>query len=247
MSYKILKLIVREFLKEAMGERMEKYGNELSNWLESTTVQEFKAAVEKAANPEKVDQSPSQCPIVLRLEGEWLRVTLKSLWKLLEYLFGKKSSILTRIRIDEGSVLVHLFAPQSEMLPLLALSSKKYEETAYLGIRSIQVGGLCFSASFFGNAFTFETSLTVAIQNKCPPALIRFLLEIGTDPNGDNAIHTPLIMAAMSNNMEVLSLLMEYNVDVFMFNKRKMSAIHMAAVQRQCRCSEFLTECWSTS
>ena len=230
MSYKILKLIVLEFVEEAMGERIEKYSNELSNWLESTTVQEFKAAVEKAAYQETVDPSPSQCPIVLRLEGEWLRVTLKSLWKLLEYLFGKKSSILTRIRIDEGSVLVHLFAPQSEMLSLLVLSSKKYEETAYLGIRSIQVGGLCFSArSFFGIAFTFESSLTVAIQNKCQPALIRFLLEIGTDPNGDNAIHTPLITAAMSNNMEALSLLMEYNVDIFMFNKRKMSAIHMAA------------------
>ena len=230
MSYKILKLIVHQFIKEAMGKRVEKYSNELSNWLESTTVQEFKVAVEKAANPETVDQSPSQCLVVLRLEGEWLRVTLKSLWKLLEYLFGKRSSILTRIRIDEGSALVHLFAPQSKMLPLLALSSKKYEEMAYLGIQSIQVGGLCFSArSFFGNAFTFETSLTVAIQNKCQPALVRFLLEIGTDPNGDDPDYTPLIMATMSNNMEALSLLMEYNVDVFMFNKEHVSAIHMAA------------------
>ena len=229
MSYKILKLIVLEFVEEAMGKLIEKYSNELSNWLESATVQEFKAAVEKAANPETVDPSPNQCPIVLRLEGEWLRVTLKSLWKLLEYLFGKKSSILTRIRIDEGSVLVYLFAPQSEMLSLLVLSSKKHEEMAYLGIQSIQVGGLCFSASFFGIAFTFESSLTVAIQNKCLPALIQFLLEIGTDPNGDNAIHTPLITAAMSNNTEALYLLMEYNVDVFMFNSRQVSAIHMAA------------------
>lgn len=230
MSYKILKLIVSEYLKEAMGERMEKYGNELSNWLESTTVQEFKAAIEKAANPETVDQSPSQCLVVLRLEGEWLGVTLKNLWKLLEYLFGKNSSILTRIRIKEGSVLVHLFAPRSKMLSLLALSSKKYKEMAYLGIRSIQVGGLCFSTmGFIDLVFTFETSLGVAIQNKCHSALIRFLLEIGTDPNGDDPGYTPLILAIISNNMEALSLLMEYNVDVFMFNSRQVSAIHMAA------------------
>lgn len=231
MSYKILKLIVLEFVEVTMGRRMEKYGNELSNWLESTTVQEFKVAVEKAANPETVDPSPNQCPIVLRLEGEWLEVTLKSLWKLLEYLFGKKSSILTRIRIEKGSVLVYLFAPQSEMLSLLALSSKKYEEMVSLGIKSIEVGGLCFTSiySTFDIPFTFETSLGAAIQNKCQPALIRFLLEIETDPNGDNAVYPPLIMAAMSNNMEALSLLMEYNVDVFMFTKQHVSAIHMAA------------------
>ena len=231
MSYKILKLIVLEFVEEAMGGHMEKYGNELSNWLESTTVQEFKAAVEKAANQETVDPSPSQCPIVLRLEGEWLEVTLKSLWKLLEYLFGKKSSILTRIKIDEGSVLVYLFAPQSEMLSLLALSSKKYEEMVILGIKSIEVGGLCFTSIYntFDIPFTFETSLCVAIQNRCHSALIRFLLEIGTDPNGDNPGYTPLILAIILNNMEALSLLMEYNVDVFMFNSRQVSAIHMAA------------------
>ena len=231
MSYKILKVIVCEFIKEAMGERTEKYSKALQKWLESTTVQEFKAAVEKAANPETIDPSPSQCLVVLKLEGEWLRVTLKNLWKLLEYLFGKNSSILTRIRIKEGSILVHLFAPQSDLLPLLALSSKKYKEMAYIGIRSIRVGGLCFSTAdvIIGAPFTFEISLGIAIQDKCNPALVQFLLEIGTDPDGEDALHTPLILAAMFNNMEALSLLMEYNVDVFMFNKRQVSAIHMAA------------------
>ncbi|XP_011403949.1 PREDICTED: ankyrin repeat domain-containing protein 50-like [Amphimedon queenslandica] len=230
MSYKTLQVIVSKFVMEAMREHMEKYNQELTQWLKSTTVQEFKEAVETAASEAAVDPSPDQCPVVLRLEGEWLDITLHNLRKLLEYLFKKKSSILTRLRIEDGSVLVQLLAPQSEMVSLLALASRKHQEMVYLGIVSIQVGPLSFSATHITvAAFTFEASLGAAICERCNKALIQFLLDIGTDPDGDDPVQTPLLLAAMSNNTEALSLLIKYNADIHMFNRQHLSAIHMAA------------------
>ena len=86
MNYKPLTKVVDKFVKVTMKGRMEEYSKKLENWLKSTTVQEFQAAVDKAVNPEP---SSNQCLIVLKLEGEWMKITVKNLWKLLKYLFGK--------------------------------------------------------------------------------------------------------------------------------------------------------------
>ena len=242
MSYKTLQVIVLTFVKKTMREHMEKYDQELTEWLESTTVQEFKEAVEEAAA--STDPAPNHVLVVLKLEGEWLKATLKNLWKLLEYLFGTKSSILTRLKIEDGSVLVQLLAPQSEMVSLLVLASRKHEEMVYLGILSIQVGHFTFSAArtMLGAAFTFETSLGAATYEKCNKALIQFLLDIGTDPDGDDPVQTPLILAVMSNNTEALSLLIQYNVDMHMFNRQHFSAIHIAAYSGNKEVVELLLE-----
>uniref|UniRef100_A0A1X7VS12 Protein cereblon n=1 Tax=Amphimedon queenslandica TaxID=400682 RepID=A0A1X7VS12_AMPQE len=70
MSYKLLKVIVSEFVENVMEEDMKKYNKALTKWLKSTTIQQFKEGVEKAASTEAIDPSPNQCLIVLRLESE---------------------------------------------------------------------------------------------------------------------------------------------------------------------------------
>ena len=248
MSYKILKVIVSVFVKEKMQNNMENYHMALTEWLESTTIKEFKEAVEKAASTEAVNPSPNQCLIVLRLEGEWLKAaTLDQLWKLLEHLFGKESSILTRLMIKEGSVLVCLFAPRSETLSLLTLCSKKYNELVFLSIRSIQFGNILLSASYdiWNNPFRLDLHLIETIKSfniHKSLSLIKRILDAGADPNKE--IYPELnamLVAASLNNTEVMSLLVEYGADVHKFvGPAGKSAIHLAAANGNAEALKFL-------
>ena len=247
MSYKILKVIVSVFVKEKMQKNMENYRIMLTEWLESTTIKEFKETVEKAAVTEAVDPSPNQCLVVLRLEGEWLKATLNNLWKLLEHLFGKESSILTRLIIKEGSVLVCFFAPRFEILSLLMLCSKKYNELDFLCIRSIQFGNILLSVSYddWNNPFRLDLNLIGAIKSfniHKSLSLIKHILDLGADPNKElyqelNA----LLVATTLNNTEVMSLLVEYGADVHKFiGPVGKSAIHLAAAAGNTEALEFL-------
>ena len=252
MKYKILEVIVFEFIKKTMEKDMEKYREALTKWQESTTIQKFKEAVQKAANTESVNPSPNQCLIVLKLEGEWLKVTLNHLWKLLEYLFGKESSIFTRLRIKEGSVLVCLFAPQSEILSLLMLASKRHYELVCFGIQSIQFGNILLFAPQLdindSSIYKFEIGLKIAIELN--NALVtQWFLDLGVDPNIDldtcltpaNEIYviSPLMCAAAINNTEIMSLLVDYGADVHR-NKLGMSPIHIATVFGNVEAIEYL-------
>ncbi|XP_019854767.1 PREDICTED: ankyrin-2-like [Amphimedon queenslandica] len=250
INYKILKVVVSVFVEEAMEKNMRKYHEAQTKWLKSTTIQEFKEAVEKAASTEAVDPSPNQCLIVLRLEGEWLKVKLNHLWRLLEHLFGKESSILTKLTIKEGSALVCLFAPQSEILSLLILCSKKYNELFLLSIQSIQFGNILLSVSYYDwrNPFRLDLNLIGAINYfkiHKSLSLIRCLLDIGADPNKEiylgNEGMNSLIFATTLNNTEVMSLLVEYGANVHKFiGPEGRSAIHLAAAAGYAEALEFL-------
>lgn len=238
INYKILRIVVEKFIcNKATPSAIKDYDSELNKWLESTTVQEFKAAVEIAATPVPTDPSPNQCPVVLRLEGEWMKITIKNLKRLLKYLFRKKSSILTNLIIKEGSVLIRMAAPRSEILSLLTLASRKYEEMPYLGIISVQVGSLILCAQKkFPYPFTFELGLSAAIVcSHCNPALIDHLLKLGANPNAKNRDGKNLITTATIHlKTNAVSLLLKYQADPHMFDAENfMSAIHYAASSGQ--------------
>ena len=234
INYKILRIVVEKFIRnKATPSAIKDYDSQLNKWLESTTVQEFKAAVEIAATPVPTGPSPNQCPVVLRLQGEWMKITIKNFKRLLKYLFHKKSSILTNLIIEEGSVLIRMAAPQSEILSLLTLASQKYEEMPYLGIISVQMGSLILCAPMkFPYPFTFELGLSAAIVcSHCNPALIDHLLKLGANPNAKNREGTNLItIATIHLKTNAVSLLLKYQADPHMFDAENfMSAIHYAA------------------
>ncbi|XP_011403628.1 PREDICTED: ankyrin-1-like [Amphimedon queenslandica] len=250
MNYEILKEIACEFVEKDLKESMHEYKKALNKWQKSTTVREFKVAMEKAAKPAIDDPSPDQCLeclVMLKLEGEWLKITIENLQRLLKYLFGGKRSIFTRIKIIEGSVIVRALAPKSEMLSLLCKSSRKCKELLYLGVLSIQVGSLYFEALpvFPCLSFTFELGLCEAINKHCNLDLIRFLLDIGTKINAEGlAGLTPLMMAASYNNVAAISLLAEYKADLELFSESHppSSAIHFAIVDGRKEAAEILLD-----
>ena len=236
MNYEILQNIVDEFIcNKATPSVIKVYGDELNKWLESTTVQEFKAAVEIAATIAPTNPSPNQCPVVLRLEGKWMEITIKDFKRLLKYIFRDKSSILTKIVVEEGSVLIRMAAPRSEMLSLLTLASQKYKEMPFLGILSVQVGSLQFCVQkSFPYLFTFELGLSAAIGYNRSPALIGCLLELGANPNAmSQAGFNMLTVAIKHDNTNAMSLLLKYKADPHMLDRSNMPAILYAAALGQ--------------
>ena len=242
MNYEILEVIGTEFVM-GFDNDLKSYENDLNRFLDSTAVKDLKTKIEEKHD----DMTPDQCHVVIRLEGKWLEVRIKYLWVLLKHIFHKKKSLLTRLKIMEGSVIVQLTAPSSIMMSLIILASRKYKEMAYLGILSIQVGNACLLASpniySIAYGFTFESSLNMAILERCNIELIRFLLELGANPNkSGDGINTPLITAALFDNVEAMSLLVKYNANVHMFNINQTSAIHIAASTGSNSCVKFLLE-----
>ena len=243
MNYEILEVIGIEFAYTLVGFNLKCYEDDLNRFLDSTAVKDLKTKIEKKYDDMTVDQ----CHVVIRLDGKWLEVRIKYLRILLQHIFHKKKSLLTRLKIIEGSVIVQLTAPSSIMMSLIILASRKYKEMAYLGILSIQVGNACLLASpniySIAYGFTFESSLTMAISKCCNLELIRCLLELGANPNkSGDGIEIPLIAAAQFNNIEAMSLLVEYNANVHMFNIGHTSAIHCAACTGSNSCVKFLLE-----
>ena len=229
MSYELLKEVVEEFVKESMNVRITEYTSHLEEWLLSTTVVEFKAAVENQL--EQVTQL-GDClypvvPVVLKLEGPWIDVTVSNLWKLLKYIFRDKSSVLTHIHIERGSVIVSLLAPQSELLPLISLASKRKNDMIYLGIESIHIGVLIIkSPGICQIPFNFNASL-LEVNN---PFLVQFYIELGVNPNTQDKLgNTPLITASFNGDINVVIALLEHNVNINIKTKSKHSALHFAA------------------
>ena len=230
MNYKILKMIVYQFVKDTMGRDLNKYDKDVRKWLQSTTVQEFKAAIEKAAKPTAgADQLSDLCIVQLKLEGEWFKVTIKNLWKLLKYIFGEKSSIFTRITIYEGSVIVQMVAPRSEILSLITLASRNHKEMAFIGIIYIQIGCLRvrpFSYLLSQGEYSFELALAFTLQYRFMQ-LTEFLLELEVIDIRENSFYF-LKSALYDNNINALNLLIKHNVDLQCFDESDDSGIASA-------------------
>ena len=233
MNYELLKEVVKEFVKETMEVHIMEYTSQLEEWLQSTTVVEFKAAVENQLDQvtQLGDPLCPVVPVVLRLQGPWMEVTVSNLRKLLKYIFRDKSSVLTHIHIEQGSVIVRLLAPQSELLPLLSLASKRKNDMRYLGIESIQIGVLIIKPPphFYQIPFNFNAGLfeVVSAHN---PLLVQFYIELGVNPNTQNYEEgmTPLMNASEHGDINAVITLLEHNADINIKTKFKCSALHFA-------------------
>jgi uncharacterized protein len=74
----------------------------------------------------------------------------------------------------------------------------------------------------------FQTELTEAIDEGAI-GRVRDLLAAGCDPNGFDAFgESPLAVAAMRNELEVLKLLLQYGADIRLANVEGWTALHFA-------------------
>ena len=79
------------------------------------------------------EASKLHCKIVIKLSGSWRKNTVKSLKKLIRYLFEHDAKRAQLIEIDEGSIIV-TFLALSRAQSLIDKVQNKIQFVQYLGI-----------------------------------------------------------------------------------------------------------------
>ena len=108
-------------LDKQLQEDTSSYKQHLEEFKESTTLTEFKKAVEKAFIPNPQVTSTTR-EVVIKINLHWGKKTLENFKTLVNYMFHQR---MTHIRVEEGSICVTLIVPQSVVEYILKIAPLK--------------------------------------------------------------------------------------------------------------------------
>ena len=202
------------------------YIQQLEDFKRSTTLKKFMESIEAAQKPLTTSETPRTCTVTLKLVGDWLEKTITDLDKLLKVLFQDKSSVLTHLKIERGSVIITYLVPQSEaaFLILIALHSlyfisrpRNISFMTMVGVCALQIGNALFPSTLSETSdFSFESSLIDAVINDNID-ILSFLLDINTSPDAASAKYdryTALIVGSHFARKKAVELLLKANANI---------------------------------
>ena len=208
----MLEKIIKYFLKQdqLVVAEFNDYIQDLKKFKLSTSVQEFMESIEAAQRPLSETERPGTITVKLRLVGGWLTKTVNDLDKLLKVLFEDKSSVLSHIKIELGSVIITYLAPQTEVDSLITIVAGKISFMIQVGICELQIGdAVVTSTQSETSDLSFESFLIKSVLNNNINAL-NFLLDISTSPDAaDGEGRTPLMFASQLGNSKAVSGLLK--------------------------------------
>ena len=218
LNYAMLEMIINHFLKQdqSMVSELNGYIQDLEEFKKSTSVKEFMESIEAAQKPLSETEIPGTITVQLQLVGKWLEKTMSDLEKLLKVLFEDKSSVLSRIKIVRGSVIITYLAPQTEAKSLLTIVAGKISFMVQVGICELQIGDTVVTSALSEISYmylSFESFLIKSVLNNNINAL-NFLLDISTSPDAaDGEGRTPLMFASQLGNSKAVSVLLKANAN----------------------------------
>ena len=141
------------------------YIQDLEEFKKSTSVKEFMESIEAAQKPlSETDTRNNHC----QTSTCWkmVRETMSDLDKLLKVLFEDKWSVLSRIKIVRGSVIITYLAPQTEVDSLITIAAGKILFMFQVGICELQVGDTVVASAQSGTSdLSFESFLFESVLN----------------------------------------------------------------------------------
>ena len=216
LNYTMLEKIIKYFLKQGqpvIGD-LNDYIQDLEKFKQSTSVLQFMESIEAAQRPLSETEIPGTITVKLRLVGGWLKKTMNDLDKLLKVLFEDKSSVLSHIKIERGSVIITYLAPQAEADSIIMIAVVKTVFMLKVGVCELQVGETVVTSTQSETSdFIFESILLQAAKED-DIGVLKFLLDISTSPDAtDDEGHTPLIIASYVGNSKAVSVLLKANAN----------------------------------
>ena len=131
LNCEIIEFIVKKYLVEqAIQKDMDAYKKNLEIFTTSTSLTEFKEAVEKALIP-KPKVTASTCEVVIKLNPQWGDKKMEIFETLVNHIFRHK---MTHIHVDKGSVCVTLIIPRSRLDYFLKRAKLMKEFAKLIGI-----------------------------------------------------------------------------------------------------------------
>ena len=211
LDYALLQKIINVFLRQEQSvvSKLDEYVQQLEQFKESTTVQQFMENIETAQNA-----SPQTCTVTLQLVGGWLPKTISDLEKLLKEIFYKKASILTHLKIVRKCVLVTYLVQRSEAISLIKAAQAKISFMMKVGVCVLQVGDTVVTSTQSETSdFSFESSLIRSVKDN-DINVLSFLLDINTSPDVfDGEGQTGLLRASFLGRRKVAKLFLKANAD----------------------------------
>ena len=210
LNYSILKRIDRTYLKKTMKYNIKKYKTDLNKFTKSTTVSQFKLAIEQLYSSPSHDTSTNTI-VQLKAKETWNACTVYNMDRLIKYLFPSYKDSVRLVGIHHSVLTIVCTAPLSAILCLTATASKRVSFIGVIDIISIQVGPLLMviqntitSLPSKVNELDFETLLFKTIdevQNQYRASIIELLVYVGADINVQKMVEgkrmTPLIKVIM--------------------------------------------------
>ena len=215
LNYSILERIDCTYLNETMKPDIEKYETDLNEFKKSTSVSQFKLAIEQL-HPSPSHDTSTNTIVQLKAKDTWSTCTLYNMDRLIKYLFPRYKDSVRLVGIHHSVLTIVCTAPLSAILCLTATASKRVSFIGVIDIISIQVGPLLMaiqnnitSLPPKVNALNFETLLFKTInevQNQYRASIIELLVYVGADINAQKMVEgkefemTPLIRVTMLAN-----------------------------------------------
>ena len=210
LNYSILKRIDRTYLKKTMKYDIKKYKTDLNKFTKSTSVSQFKSAIEQL-HPSPSHDTSTNTIVQLKAKDTWNTCTVYNMDRLIKYLFPSYKDSVRLVGIHHSVLTIVCTAPLSAILCLTATASKRVSFIGVIDIISIQIGPLLMvihnnitSLPSKVNVFDFETLLFKTIdevENQYRASIIELLVYVGADINAQKMMEdtrtTPLIRAIM--------------------------------------------------
>ena len=216
LNYTMLEKMVKYFIKQdqVVIAELNDYIQDLEKFKLSTSVQEFMESIETAQRPLSALESSATITVVIRLVGGWLTKTMNDLDKLLKALFEDKSSVLSHVKIVQGSVIITYLAPQTEATSLIMIAAAEISFMVQVGVCELQVGDTVVTSTKNKTSdFIFESSLLQAVKANDIDVL-SFLLDINTSPDAaDGSKQTALQWGSHIGNSKAVSVLLKANAN----------------------------------
>ena len=234
----ILKAIVVTFIGEPLNQQLKEYESQLEEVKESTSL-----ALLKEIGPQC---SPNtEAPrVTIKLAACWQKVTIKRFQKLVEHIFGEKSTTLTHIHVKEGCISVTWYTRISAVRSLVAQAHNKIDLLRSSDVLELIVSDVVvFEQEDINMPFAESTLLRIVksagvgvgeiyIAHKRVSHLeaVEFFLSNGANPNCSVRGMTPLMFACQHGLISFATKLLQAGANVNLQDYIGVTALGFACI-----------------
>ena len=211
----LLENIINEFLGEPLQQQLDEYESLLEEFTSST-----KISLLKEIDLPTIAQRKGMPLVILKLAGRCLDVTIKRFQELVKCIFGKKSSVLYNIQVEDGCICITWNTRESAVPSLIALAREysKIQFMKHVGILRLTVGAVTIfeqpgTVGKWGNS-SLEDHLVQSVSSCCTEA-VEFLLKAGADPSHHDTNGTSVLgIASMIGTTTIAKMLIDAGAGV---------------------------------
>ena len=210
----LLENIINEFLGEPLQQQLDEYESLLEEFTSSTKISLLKEIDFKTARHNGMPL------VVLKLAGRCLDVTIKRFQELVRYIFGKKSSALSNIQVEDGCICITWNTRESVVPSLTTLAIEKIQFMKHVGVLRLTVEAVTIfeqpstEEELEENSSSLEDYLMQSVISDCTEAG-EFLLKAGANPSHHDVNGMSVLgLASMAGSTTIAKLLIDAGAGV---------------------------------